>query len=412
MTTQAQPPTNHGFGAISRATLATVIFALTILAASPAQGQTYTVLYNFSGGATGALPDSALAIDGAGNLYGTTLAGGITDGPCSEYGGCGLVFKLTHTNSGWVESVLYKFQGGTDGYNPMARLVFGPDGALYGVTSSGGLGFGTVYKVSPPPTVCKSISCPWTETILYRFAAGNNGNDSYPSGALVFDHDGNIYGTTYGGNGEVYELSPTNGGWTETILFTFNDVGLHTPTAGVIFDSAGNLYGPIWGGQDGDGAIYQLVNTGSGWTENTIYEFTGGADGAEPFGGLILDRLGSGCLFGTTSQGAGYSGTAFSLCPANGGWNYSLLSGIGPAGYMGPQDSLAQNAAGDLYGTDEYSVFQVGGHDGMDLHYFIGGEHGSSNYTGLVLDPSGNLYGTAEGGSNQCACGLIYEITP
>jgi hypothetical protein len=415
---------------LSRTVLA-AIFAVTFLTASAAQVPSYTVLFNFTGGATGANPETALAIDQAGHLYGTTEQGGSESGPvCSNIaGGCGLIFKLEHTNSGWIENVLYEFQGGTDGLLPSSRLVFGPDGSLFGTTRQGGgagcggYGCGTVFKLTPPPTVCKSISCPWTETVLYRFTGNNGGNDAFPVGALVFDQSGNIYGATNSEYGEVYELTPTNDGWAETVLYTFNEDPAGAPTGGVTFDSAGNLYGPLEGaGQYPFGVIYQLVNTDAGWTENIIYAFNDTDDGAGPNGSLIVGGGGGSiCLAGTTNRGAVgiggmplSSGTAFSLCTDNGGWEI-FSYWVGTYGYTGPEDSLAQDAAGNLYGTYQVSVFEVGNLYGIPLHDFEGGESGVSNYTGVVLDSSGNIYGTAGGGSSpncQNGCGLVYEITP
>src|SRR5271167_2154751 len=168
-----------------------IMFGLTVVTFQAAQGETFKVIYNFTGGADGANPYAGLEIDRFGNLYGTTQRGN------------GTVYKLAHAGSGWVLTVLYSFQGGNDGAAPY-EVTLGPDGSLYGTTiygggGCGGSGCGTVYRLSPPPTACKAVLCPWTETVLYRFEGGTDA--AHPSGAIVFDQSGSLYGTTvYGGS--------------------------------------------------------------------------------------------------------------------------------------------------------------------------------------------------------------------
>jgi uncharacterized repeat protein (TIGR03803 family) len=125
-----------------------------------------------------------MTMDRAGNFYGTTFQG--------------TVFKMSRVGSGWVLTTLYMFQGGSDGARPASRAIFGPDGTLYGTTSQGGSnGFGTVLRLRPPTTVCRSASCPWTESILHNFTGSDGAAPQL--GDLVFDVAGNIYGTTSGG---------------------------------------------------------------------------------------------------------------------------------------------------------------------------------------------------------------------
>ena len=176
-----------------------ILFALPLVANPWAQAQTYRVLYNFTDGADGAVPSAGLLIDRAGNLYGTAAYGGKAG---CRFGSCGTVFKLTHKGSGWILNVLYSFVGGNDGFQPLAPLALGPDGSLYGTTYYGGgsggpyqTGFGTIFKLQPPATACKSALCPWTETQLYSFTGGSDGGWPTTSG-LIFDPAGNIYGTT------------------------------------------------------------------------------------------------------------------------------------------------------------------------------------------------------------------------
>jgi hypothetical protein len=165
-----------------------LIGALATMAARPARAQTYQVLHNFMDQSDGATPNG-LAIDSAGHLYGTTLA----PGSCFVEG-CGGVFRLTHTNSGWIFNSLYHFQGGSDGSWPHAVVTVASDGTLYGTTTAGGggaacnlgeiPGCGTVYRLRPPPRPCTTVSCPWQETVIHRFA-----DDPiwFPYAAVTFD---------------------------------------------------------------------------------------------------------------------------------------------------------------------------------------------------------------------------------
>ena len=158
----------HRFTALSVLSALSLIVFVSI-GSRPAQSQTYTALYSFTGGTDGYWPYAGLTMDAEGNLYGTTKYGGYAGVHCNR---CGVVFKLTRTGSSWALSTLYEFKGGLDGKFPVARVVFGPDGRLYGTTSEGGSdgdggeGDGTVFSLTSPATVCKTALCPWTETIF------------------------------------------------------------------------------------------------------------------------------------------------------------------------------------------------------------------------------------------------------
>jgi uncharacterized repeat protein (TIGR03803 family) len=229
---------------------------LAALTTSPAAAQTYTTLHNFTEGEDGGYPWAGITVGPNGDLYGAVEAAGQYDR--------GLIYRMQHAAGGWVFVPLYSFQLAPDGNIPIARVVFGPDGLLYGTTSAGGAdNGGIVFRLQPPPNVCQSVSCPWIETVLYSFVGTIDGrNPSY--GDLTFDQAGNIYGTTeYGGDmghGVVFELSPSDGGWTESVLWNFgasSDGG--QPISGVIFDTAGNLYGTTskFGGPSGLGTAYE-----------------------------------------------------------------------------------------------------------------------------------------------------------
>jgi uncharacterized repeat protein (TIGR03803 family) len=263
--------------------------AFVAIAATPAaQAQpAFTVLHSFTGAGDGGNPITGLTIDAAGNLYGTTFNGGV---------GYGTVFKLRHSSSGWILTPLYRFAGSDDGAYPYGRVTLAHDGTLYGTTEAGGLGDnGTIFHLKPGPAAPRNALAPWIETVLYRFTGGSDG--AKPQGDLTIDQSGNIYGAASSGGtgvGVVYELAPSGGAWTQTVLYTAQDPNGSLPWGGVASDSAGNLYGVFEDdGPGGVGAVYQLSPSGSGWTEQTIHGFTYGSDGGYPYGGLILDSSGN-----------------------------------------------------------------------------------------------------------------------
>jgi len=400
---------NLSFG--SALTVLAIAFLLVVVA-TPAQAQTFNVLHTFTGGQDGEYPTAGVTLDKAGNLYGTADEGGGT--------GNGTVYKLTHKGSGWTFNPLYAFAGGSDGAYPGARVIFGPNGTLYGPTSGGGTSSqGTVFNLRPSLTVCKTTLCPWTETVVYRFAGNPDG--AYPGyGDLLFDRAGNIYGTTLeGGNsnvGTVYELTPSGSAWTESVLYSFSGNDGSYPESGLVPDNAGNLYGTTYGGGLGGGTVYELTPSGSGWTEKVLYNFRTGTDGGAPIAGLIFDP--SGNLYGaTTDGGPGGAGTVFKLTPSGGSWTYSLLYSFAALSQCGPWATLVMDGAGNLYGTTlcapEHgfgSVFELTPSGPpwtyTSLHDFTGGTDGGRPISNVVIDPvSGNLYGTTSGFA------VVWEIT-
>lgn len=402
--------------------------------------QTFNVIYDFSLH-TGYEPYAGVTRDAAGNLYGTTSGSGID---------AGTVYELKRSHGGWLTNTLFTFNPlqGSDqpvGYYPWSGVVFGPDGALYGTTFGGGSGggsqgYGIVYKLTPQQTFCRTVLCPWIQTVLYEFTGGSDGLGPLV-GDVTFDHSGNLYGTTGAGgssnDGVVYELSPANGGWTEQVLHSFSGGtdGIE-PYNGVVFDQAGNLYGTTAGGGgsgcggSGCGTVFELSPNGSGWTEQILYTFQGANDGYQPFGGLTLDAAGN--LYGTTFMGgANGGGTAFELSPNGGSWNFTLLYSFttGLFGPGGPFGNLAMDGAGSLYGTTYQDgpngagqAFKLTHHAGggftyMLLHNFTGGDDGLFPMGNVAVDAMGNVWGTAsEGGTQSCSfevqCGTVWEITP
>jgi uncharacterized repeat protein (TIGR03803 family) len=404
-----------------------IAFAVTVLLTQAAQAQTFTVIHNFTGGKDGAVPRVGLTADRAGNLYGTTSAGGGANG-------YGAVYELAHKGSGWVLTPLHDFLGGNDGAYPYGRVVLGPDGSLYGTTAFGGNGgLGTVFRLRPQATACLAAYCAWNETVLCAFD-GNDGNQ--PVGDLVLDRVGNLYGTAsyagYGSNGTVYELSPGSAGWHLVILHTFSVNDGNEPFGGVTFDGNGNLYGTTeFGlgngcGGEGCGTVFQLVPSPSGWTESIVYAFQNGSYGENPVSGLIVDS--SGNLYGTTPFGQSRGGAApivFKLTDSSSTWAFSPIYVF--SGDAGPYSSLVMDSALNLYGTTSGggtygygSVFKLTPASSKwmyrDLHDFTGGKDGGNPYSNVTLGANGSLYGTASaGGTYPCGgggCGVVWEITP
>jgi uncharacterized repeat protein (TIGR03803 family) len=306
------------------------------------------VLHSFSGGKDGANPYlSHLIFDSAGNLYGTALDGGIAH----AQNGFGTVFKLGPAGKGWKETVLYSFAGGTDGVFPVNGLIMDSQGNLYGTTAGNSTVEGTVFELSPSGKGWKEQTIYTADTDgagLTMDTAGNifgvsrwtafelspNGNGGWnpaviytfktrdkqspnPEGTLVFDSDGNLYGTTAGVNccgggnytyGYVYELSPTEeGSWTFTDIVTFDAQNGANPRGGVGLDAAGNIYGATAnGGGHSGGVVFGLIGPNKGRYKEKLYLEFSGPDGAQPLGSLIMDNAGN--LYGTASQGGTLNG--------------------------------------------------------------------------------------------------------
>jgi uncharacterized repeat protein (TIGR03803 family) len=267
-------------------------------------GGTFTVLHTFKGepNSDGANPESGLVMDSSGNLYGTTVDGG-TPGGCPNWypPGCGTVYKIdTHGK----ETILHYFDG-EDGQNPSAGLILDRQGDLYGSTLNGAYRFGTVFKLSPDGK----------ETVLHNFSGGPPDN-GYPYDGLARDDTGNLYGTTEwhpsGSNiyGTVFKLSPK--GDALTTLFTFDLLDGGYPLSGLIRDSAGTLYGTTaYGGNckyNGCGTVFRVDRNGD---ETVLYNFHTGPDGHAPSGILLRDQAGN--LYGTSQGGTHHAGLIYEI---------------------------------------------------------------------------------------------------
>jgi uncharacterized repeat protein (TIGR03803 family) len=398
---------------------------------------TYTVIHNFTGGRDGAYPAAGLTMDAAGDLYGTTA------GPNGAF--YGSVFRMRPHNGSWLFAQLYDFTGGADGADPAARVVIGPNGSLYGTTNTGGCcsnfctgtpgGCGVVFNLRPGPTAPPTPLTPWKETVLHSFQGGTDG--AYPGyGEVVFDQSGNIYDTTYNGGpyqcdagglrtcGVVYELTPSGGSYTESVIYSFTggtDNGL--PLGAVAFDNSGRLYTTSsCYGLDCFGSLIQLTPSGGGWSESTIYQFSP-SSGAYPWAGVVIDT--SGNLYGTTSaNGSGNDGIVYELMPSGGSWTYSILEDFPGNGYSypGPHAAVLRDSAGNLYGTTLYegahqagNIFKLapsgGGYTYTDLYDFTGASDGGNPSSNVVMDSGGNLYGTASQGGTD-GFGVVWKLTP
>jgi len=416
----------------------TIVLALMSLTMPAAQAQTFTVLHTFTGGADGAAPMAGLSLDRAGNLYGTASGGG---------SGYGSVYRLAHRGSGWTLNPLYNFQGGTDGATPVAAVVFGPDGSLYGTTEYGGTpghcyyttGCGTVFNLKPPPTRPNSVFSPWIETVLHRFDLGY-GDGVTPLGEVAFDAAGNLFGTASisGGGcdgvdcggcqfcGIVYQMTPSGGSWSYDVFYRFLDWDNGaSPESGLLIDQTGNLYGTnSTGGDCGFGMIFGLTPL-----EQNLHTFCGYQnDGADPSGGLIMDSAGN-IYGGTPGALPGYGtqqGSVYMLAPSNGGWIFSVLYNF--ADGNGPAATLTMDAAGTLYGTTFYggnisascspygcgTIFKLTPSSNGWIYttlYKFNGSDGQNPDSRVLIDANGNLFGTASAGG-PFTYGVVWEITP
>ena len=391
----------------------TAIFALAILTVA-AQAQTFTVIHNFTGGADGGNSYAGVTLDRAGNVYGQTVT---SDGGS----GLGTVYKLTHRSGGWTFAPLYD-DGGFGG------VTIGPNGSLYG-TGAVAVGAAGVFNLQPPVHFLPNPLAPWMESSLYLFQQGIYAN---PTSGVVFDRAGNVYGTTsnggrYGG-GTVYELSPSDSGWTGRVIYNFsNGTDGSFPYAGLVVDAAGNLYGTtLEGGAYGNGTVFELTDLpGLGWSESFLYSFTGGADGGNPYGGLTFDL--SGNLYGATPGTYTFNGNAgsvFKLTPSGNSWTFSVVYSFTEGGdECGPRGTPVMDAEGNLYDTTAClgahfagSVFKLtpvnGGWTYTAVHDFSGNSDGAYPDAGVTFDASGNIYGTTTVGGAFPAYGVVFEITP
>jgi len=285
-----------------------------------------SVLHVFADTPDGASPKAGVTVDPAGNVYGTTLGGGLD--------GQGTIFRIDPSG---VETILHSFSLGMDGNNPTASLIRDPAGDLYGTTAGGGRGSeGTVFR----------IDASGMGRLLYQFD-GLNG--SQPYGSLARDSAGNLYGTTVIGgdynHGTVFQLAQDG---TETVLHSFTGgVDGDGPYAEPALDSAGNLYGTTAGGGDfNQGTVFKIDTSGN----FTVLHSFNGINGSGLLGGLVLDATGN--LYGTTRIGGRFNlGVLFKLTPAGNEIVLHSFAGRENGDGSYPDATLLLSPRGTVFGT-------------------------------------------------------------
>ncbi len=390
------PPTSHR---LSRVCLARYLFVLLLaavvlpsgLAVTQAQAGSLTTLHSFNGPPNGLSPGAGLVQGPGGNFYGTTSNGGLRDG--------GTVFSITPAG---VLTTLYNFSSGADGASPGAALLVGSNGKLYGTTTVGGAhNRGTVFSITPAGVL----------TTLYSFTGDTDGAN--PAAALVLGANGNFYGTTKGGGmfnyGTVFSITPA-GVLTTLHLFNFND---GTSPAGLALGRDGNFYGiTLYGGEENQGTLFRMTPTGG---VTTLHVFDNGTDGGYPSSALTQDSDGN--FYGTCAYGGdGYYGTIFRLTlagqlttlhtftgDANGALPYAGLV-PGPDGNF---YGVAQQAGGNGYGTI-YRLTPAGGF--TTIHSFAVNTEGYYASTTLTPGSDGNFYGVARQ-AGSFGYGTVFSAT-
>jgi uncharacterized repeat protein (TIGR03803 family) len=346
-----------------------------------------------------------------GNFFGTTNIGGTNND--------GTVFELTPntTTGGWNEAVIYSFcalAGCADGENPtIANVIFDSNGNLYGTTYNGGAhGYGTVFELSPPA----SGQTAWTLTTLYSFT--NNPDGANPVNGLIWDASGNLYGVTNAGgvvgNGVIYELSLSAGVWTEQVLYDINSTN-----AGLAINSAGVIFAVEYG------SVLKLTPNGTGgYVETKIFNFTTAAQGTDPNGTLAFDSAGN--LYGTTTKGGKYSdGVVYKLTPPAKGttWTEKVIANLGAVN-ANPLGGVVLDSKGNVYGTGSQggtknnagSVFELVAPTGSATTYTAKTLLTFNGEDGNEPEASltlvnGYLYGTTYTGGSD-GLGAVIQVNP
>jgi uncharacterized repeat protein (TIGR03803 family) len=411
------------------------------------------VVYTFQGPPDSGSPFAGLLAGTNGEFYGTTFAGGKT-----ESGQAGTVFEVS---SSGTESVLYYFTGGTDGAGPQAGLIAGKGGVLYGDTDYGGGGYsnctygcGTVFELTPSGSG-------YSERVIYAFQGGSDGAN--PLASLLIDKSGALYGTTVSGGrttacvltdgtagcGTAFKLTPSGSSYTETVLHSFqggNDGAV--PTATLIADASGALYGTTndgggagactsASGTTGCGTAFKLTPAGSSYTERVLYSFKGGTnDGSRPWSALLaVKSLKSPLmLVGTTEQGGGSGcggpgcGTVFAVSTSGSErvlHSFGVVPGDGRLPYN--MNGLYTDTSGALYGTTYLgdtaragcgTAFKLtpsgSGYTESVLYSFKGARRsdGCRPFGSLTADAAGTLYGTTSSGGTRKNYGIVFKVSP
>jgi len=440
--------------------LAYIVLTSTMVAPhadAPAEAATATALYSFRGGSDGAFPYAGVVLDASGALYGTTFDGG---GRGCYRLGCGTIFKLTPTKSGYAESIVHRFGGPGDGAGPNG-LITDRIGAFYGTTQRGGTGpcdggCGTIFKLA-------QIHGRYSESVLFSFQDDAQGGS--PSGALVMDASGALYGATIRGGdaavcvmygfycGTVFKLTPTGSRYALSTLHTFAGGGDGAgPMGGVVFDATGDLFGTTYyGGQSashcgstGCGVVFELAPNGTVYEERVVHTFQGGSDVSLPSAPLAVGDSGS--IFGTTEFGGtskcsrlheNHCGVVFDVTPAGKGYETRVAHRFGDGAHDGgvPLASLVAQPGGTLVGTtfyggsqacgDEYGPYGCGAVYALRasgtgcvervVHTFALPTNGFYPAAALTPDGKGSFFGTATQGGYLpgCygyGCGTVFRL--
>lgn len=417
-----------------RIAFGTVLLLITLALTSLSSAQIESTLYTFKE-TTSFWPQGSLLEDSAGNLYGTTRAGGTY--------GVGTIFKMAPpavSGGAWTLTTLYNFVPyGNGGYVPISDLITDSTGAFYGTTYSGGdpvCNCGVVYRLVPPSKLGGS----WTQQALYAFTGNSDGRLPVPF-ALIMNSQGVIYGTTLRGgtwdSGVIYQLTPATGAtYAESVLYSFGDLAdASAPNGPLLMDSAGALYGVTsLGGAFDSGTVFKFVPAGNGQlaTESILFSFKAGTkSGITPSGNLLFDS--SGNLYGVTNAGGSASsdGVVYKLAPAKAMWTQTILyvfnkqSGASPIGGLtwNPTNGILYGTTSSLNGktTGDGSVFKLvppavqgGAWAESTVFQFTYATVGGYPQGTITRDPNtGTLYGTAmNGGVTGCDlfCGTIWQI--
>ncbi len=415
--------------------------AAVLLAATQAASAAphYTTLYQFTGGASGANPQSGLIADLNGNLYGTTSAGGNSED------GAGTVYELTppaQQGAKWIFTRLWTFHG-ADGASPVGGLLMDKSGALYGTTSSGVTNnqlWGTVFKLSPPANGATK----WTFEKIWTLRANHDGAN--PDAGLVMDNNGALFGTTslagqgHGeGWGTVFKLTPPaqqGGAWIfdRLCFFPQNEVAGGQPIAPVYLAPNGALFGTAFSGgrhTGSEGDAFMLTppqNGGTAWTRTVIARF--GEFDADPAGGLLPGA--GGVLYGTASGfGDRTPGAVYELTPPAHGatrWKTQTLFQFNGSNGATPTGALTADGSGGFYGAD----FNGGAYGYGTLFHLLPPGNGNKQWSlttlrdfklvpdkpsaiqpngGLLLDAKGSLYGTAFQDTEYFS-GAVFRLDP
>jgi uncharacterized repeat protein (TIGR03803 family) len=379
-----------------------LVLSLFLAPHTAVQAQTYTesVLYSFNGGVGGSEPlFSGIVVDDAGNFYGTTVSGGTYN--------LGTVFKV---DASGTETVLHSFGEGFDGRSPFAGLVSDGLGHFFGTATNGGtrnsqchIGCGIVFEIDVDGNM----------KTLHQFGGPDGAN---PVGGLIRDSAGNLYGTTEMGgryrSGTVFKLDRTGA---ESVLYSFaGPPDGQDPEAGLIRDAVGNLYGTTAGGGSiGGGTVFELDASGH---ETVLHSFGGTSDGSDPRAPLL--RTSNGDLYGTTFSGGAGVGTVFK---ADASGNEKVLHTFDGSSGAYPEAPLVSDAQGNLYGVTIQGgpvgisggiLFEINAQDVFSPVYAFPGEpFGASPAGPLMMDATGVIYGTtASGGTSNN--GTVFKLTP